>query len=79
MLGSYNNVDLPTVSKISISDLLDYVNKYFADALPEDVLKHYGYDSRPSCMIGESALYSTKLTPEEYARQKNYGCVFEDF
>ncbi len=36
-----------TDSTISIAELLDYVNQYFPDILPEDVLKHYGYDARP--------------------------------
>lgn len=44
----------------SISDLLDYVNKYYPDILPEDVLRHYGFSSRPGGTIGESALYSLK-------------------
>lgn len=52
----------PTDSTISISDLLDYVNKYFPDILPEDVLKHYGYDSRPEGKLGESALFSRRDT-----------------
>lgn len=49
-----------TDSKISISDLLDYVNRYYPDILPEDVLRHYGYSVRPDGVIGESALYSRK-------------------
>ena len=49
-----------TVSNISISDLLDYVNRYYPDILPEDVLRHYGYNARPDGIIGESALYSLK-------------------
>ena len=48
----------PTGSTISISNLLDYVNNYFPDILPESVLKHYGYSSRPEGNIGESALFS---------------------
>ena len=57
-----------TTSKISISNLLDYVNNYFPDILPESVLKHYGYNSRPEGNIGESALLAAgrnimKLTP----------------
>ena len=48
---------LGTGSRISISDLLDYVNKYFPDILPEEVLKHYGYDSRPDGVLGKDALY----------------------
>ncbi len=55
-----------TVSNISISDLLDYVNRYYPDILPEDVLKHYGYDSRPNGNLGESALYSLKEQPIDY-------------
>lgn len=53
-----------TDSTISISDLLDYVNKYFPDILPEDVLKHYGYDSRPEGKLGESALFSRRDSAE---------------
>lgn len=49
---------LGTDSKISIAKLLDYVNQYFPDILPEDILKHYGYDSRPAGELGERALYS---------------------
>lgn len=49
-----------TGSTISISDLLDYVNRYYPDILPEDVLRHYGYSARPDGVIGESALYSRK-------------------
>jgi len=48
----------PTGSTISISNLLDYVNNNFPDILPESVLKHYGYSSRPEGNIGESALFS---------------------
>lgn len=49
-----------TDSTISISDLLDYVNQYFPDILPEDVLKHYGHDARPEGKLGESALYQDR-------------------
>ncbi len=49
---------------ISISDLLDYVNRYYPDILPEDVLKHYGYKSRPEGNLGESALYSLDVEKE---------------
>lgn len=67
--GSSKSPQLSTAatgSTISISDLLDYVNKYYPDILPEDVLKHYGYDSRPQGKIGESALYSRKEQPIDY-------------
>lgn len=55
-----------TGSAISISDLLDYVNRYYPDVLPEDVLRHYGYSDRPDGVIGESALYSLKEQPIDY-------------
>lgn len=48
----------PTGSAISISNLLNYVNNYFPDILPQSVLNHYGYSSRPEGNIGESALFS---------------------
>ena len=49
-----------TDSFISISQLLDFVNRYFPDVLPESVLRHYGYDARPDGKIGEDALYSDR-------------------
>ena len=48
----------PTGPTISISNLLDCVNNYFPDILPESVLKHYGYSSRPEENIGKNALFS---------------------
>ncbi|MGM9601999.1 MAG: hypothetical protein ACI3W5_10550 [Faecousia sp.] len=57
-------------STISISNLLDYVNKYFPDILPEDVLKHYGYDSRPEGKLGESALFSHRDSAGNELSQK---------
>ena len=45
----------------SISNLLDYVNNYYPDILSKDVLKHYGYKSRPKGKLGESALYSKEV------------------
>ena len=59
-----------TASTISISDLLELVNEYFPDHLPEDVLKHFDHEARPEGVIGESALYQisdTTLTPEQQA------------
>lgn len=49
-----------TSSTISIAELLDHVNQYFPDILPEDVLKHYGYDARPEGDFGENVLYSDR-------------------
>lgn len=60
-----NKSTIRTTSTISIPDLLDYVNKYYPDILPEDVLKHYGYDSRPEGKIGESALYSKDIETDD--------------
>lgn len=60
----------PTGPKISISNLLDYVNNYFPDILPESVLKHYGYSSRPEGNIGGSALFSRDVDYAEYSQLK---------
>jgi hypothetical protein len=49
-----------TSSSISITELLDIVNQHFPDILPEDVLKHYGYDARPEGDLGENVLYSDR-------------------
>lgn len=53
-----------TGSTISISSLLDYVNRYFPDILPESVLKHYGYEARPGGELGESALFQKRGTSD---------------
>ena len=71
--GSSKSPQLSTAatgSKISISDLLDYVNRYYPDILPEDVLRHYGYTARPDGVIGENALYSLK--------EEGDSSIFED-
>ena len=49
-----------TDSAISIRSLLDYVNRYFPDVLPESVLRHYNHDRRPEGKLGESALYQQR-------------------
>ena len=49
-----------TGSTISISDLLGYVNEYVPDALPEGVLRHFGYGARPAGTLGESALFQER-------------------
>jgi hypothetical protein len=46
---------LGTDSKISIAKLLDYVNQYFPDILPEDILKKSPVEENP----GEGRLYHT--------------------
>lgn len=50
----------PTDPDISIANLLELVNMHFADLLPEDVLRKFGYDRRPEGKIGDSALYSDR-------------------
>lgn len=47
-------------STISIRKLLDYVNEYFPDALPEGALRHFGYGARPAGTLGESALFQER-------------------
>lgn len=49
-----------TDSTISIRSLLDYVNRYFPDVLPESVLRHYNHDRRPEGKLGENALYQRR-------------------
>ena len=49
-----------TDSTISISNLLDYVNRYYPDILPYDVLKHYGYASRPNGELGKSVKFQSR-------------------
>lgn len=49
-----------TDSTISIRSLLDYVNQYFPDVLPESVLRHYNHDRRPDGKLGENALYQRR-------------------
>ena len=49
-----------TDSTISIRSLLDYVNRYFPDVLPESVLWHYNHDRRPDGKLGENALYQRR-------------------
>lgn len=59
-----------TGSTISISDLLELVNEYYPDHLPEDEWKQFGHKARPEGKNGISALYQisdTTLTPEQQA------------
>ncbi len=56
----------PTGPTISISNLLDCVNNCFPDILPESVLKHYGYSSKPEGNIGKSALFSRDVNIDEF-------------
>lgn len=65
-----NNSLRITTSTISIAQLLEYVNKYFPDILPESVLRHYGYDARPKGELGKSALYSARQTAMKEMRER---------
>lgn len=49
-----------TGSTVTISNLLDFVNQYFPDTMPEDVLKHYVHDRRPDGTLGQDALYQQR-------------------
>lgn len=69
--GNTDEVHLPTDPKISISELLEIVNSISQDILPEDVLKHFGYDSRPEGKLGETAIYS--LRDEKYLEAAEIG------
>ena len=64
----------PTGSTISISNLLDCVKNYFPDILPESVLKHYGYSSRPEENIGKSALFSRDVNIDEFD-ERDYNVI----
>ena len=55
--------------------MLDYVNQYFPDILPESVLKHHGYESRPEGKIGESALFQDR---DYSAEPEDYDDLFDD-
>lgn len=59
-----------TGSTISIAELLDNVNEYFPDILPEDVLRHFGHESRPEGKLGESALYSSRKAETEESHKE---------
>ena len=63
LLPDVTGTDAPAIltdSVISIRSLLDYVNRYFPDVLPESVLRYYNHDRRPEGKLGESALYQRR-------------------
>ena len=63
LLPDVTGTDVPAIltdSVISIRSLLDYVNRYFPDVLPESVLRYYNHDRRPEGKLGESALYQRR-------------------
>ena len=63
--GFQGPVTDPTVS---IAELLKLVNQHFPDILPEDVLKHFGYDSRPGGELGKDALYKLAVWEDTSAQ-----------
>lgn len=77
----------PTDSAISIADLLEYVNRYFPDILPESALRHYGHTERPDGTLVESVLFSEKdygtsaydLVGEHKTLEKRYKQLAADF
>ena len=69
--GLTDNPLLVTDPNISIAQLLDLARKFFSDVLPESVLRHYGYDARPDGKLGQSALYSSAITPYDDLRAEN--------
>ena len=40
--------------------MLESVNRYFPDILPENVLEHFGRSERPAGELGKSALFSER-------------------
>lgn len=49
-----------SVSSISVTDLLNLVNKNYPSILPATVLQHYGYTSRPKGQFSDDALFSVR-------------------
>lgn len=54
--------------------MLDYVNYYFPNILPESVLNHYGYSSRLEGNIGKSALFSRDVNIDEFD-ERDYNVI----
>ncbi len=57
--------DRLTDPAISIAQLLEFVNRYFPDILPRDVLSHFGREERPEGALGGSVRYSEKEAPRK--------------
>lgn len=67
-----------TDSTISIRKLLDYVNEYFPDVLPQNVLEHYGRAQRPETELGRGMKYQERditITPAEILDEINLDAV----
>ena len=71
-----------TDSTISIADLLDYVNKYYPDILPQNVLNHFGRDNRPESELSGSVKYQDRerLTTEDelITRAGDFDILYSD-
>lgn len=66
------NSAIRTDSTISIRELLDYVNEYFPDVLPQNVLEHYGRAQRPETELGRGMKYQERDTvSQEIATLQN--------
>ena len=63
---------LVTGHDISIADFLDYVNYYFPDVLPMNVLQHYGYSERPQSDLQglRYSLDTAEVSKEQVAQTK---------
>ena len=55
-----NSLRITSSSKISIAELLEFVNRFYPDILPKPVYEHFGHTERPKGKLGESALYSER-------------------
>lgn len=72
------NSAIRTDSTISIRELLDYVNEYFPDVLPQNVLEHYGRAQRPETELGRGMKYQERdvtITPAEILDEINLDAV----
>ncbi len=66
------NSAIRTDSTISIRELLEYVNEYFPDVLPQNVLEHYGRAQRPETELGRGMKYQERDTvSQEIATLQN--------
>ena len=60
--GSTSMPSTVTDSGISIAALLEYVNKYFPDVLPKNVLIHFRRNERPNSELSENVVCSVDDT-----------------
>ena len=65
-----------TGSAINISNLLDFVNQYFSDILPEEVRKRDGYQRCLSEVLGEVILSEAFMQTKNANRGVRFAFVF---